>query len=210
MGKGKRIVPVTERIFLDIHCTQKAYKKKYRSGVLWKWWDVVLQKRKGVWTCHVYCKEFLTPFHPYEKKNLNIHEATSPSCWLLFLSEIRKTSNLYIGTTKPEIFSRAVPMWPERNFSPPFLVVWPLLMNASPVLLSEIKIGFPFPLHIYTHKKHKSTDSYRGLRKRTDIGLSFLEKVVTWVKGEKLLESKCVITVPWKPQKIGFIVRILI
>jgi hypothetical protein len=69
MGKGKRIMPVTKRIFfLDIHCTQKAYKKKYRSGALWKWWDVVLQEWKGVWTCHVYCKEFLTPSHPYGKK----------------------------------------------------------------------------------------------------------------------------------------------
>jgi len=83
-------------------------------------------------------------------------------------------------------------------------------MNASPVLLSEIKIGFPFPLHICTYKKDKTTNSYRRLRKRTDNGLSLLEKVVTWVKGEKLLESKCVITVPWKPQKIGLIVRILI
>jgi len=85
-------------------------------------------------------------------------------------------------------------------------------MNASPVLLSEIKIGFPFPLHVcaYKKKRYRTTNSYRKLRKRTDVGLSFLEKVVSWVKGEKLLESKCVITIPWKPQKMGLIVRILL
>jgi hypothetical protein len=79
VGKGKKNNACYRKgFFLDIHCTQKAYKKKYRSGALWKRWDVVMQEGKGVWTCHVYCKEFLTPSHPY-RKNLSIHEATSPS-----------------------------------------------------------------------------------------------------------------------------------
>jgi hypothetical protein len=62
MGKSKKNNACQRKgFFLDIHSTQKAYKKKYRFGVLWKWWNVVMQEGEGVWTCHVYCKEFLTP-----------------------------------------------------------------------------------------------------------------------------------------------------